>query len=154
MDDGRNLFVYGTLMSFAVGSYGAVQRARLQREARLLGPAKVYGRLYDLGDFPGVVLEDETSSIVHGELVHLDDAEAALAWLDRYEEISPGGSPSDLYRRVRTMATLAGGEPIACWVYELQGPTNGFKLLPEGVWQSPSQDEGGARGHAVAGSAD
>lgn len=154
MVNGCNLFVYGTLMSFAAGSPGAMQRARLQREAQLLGSAKVCGRLYDLGDFPGLVLENGTGSIVHGELVRLDDAEAALAWLDHYEEISPGGNPSDLYRRVRTVATMAGGKLISCWVYELQDPANGLKLLPDGVWQSRPQGEAGSRGQVVAGSAD
>lgn len=139
-------------MSFAVGSQGAMQRARLLREAKLLGPAKVCGQLYDLGDFPGVVLEDGTSSVVHGELVRLDDARTALAWLDEYEEISPGGDPLDLYRRVKTVATLAGGELVSCWVYELQGSANGLKLLPEGIWQARPQGEAGTQRHAVAGS--
>lgn len=153
MDDGCNLFVYGTLMSFAVGSQGAQQRARLLQEAKLLGPAKVCGRLYDLGDFPGVVLEDGTGNVVHGELVRLD-AKTALAWLDDYEEITPGGDPSDLYRRVRTVATLAGGELVSCWVYELQDSESGFKLLSDGAWQSRPQGVAGPKRHAVAGSVD
>jgi gamma-glutamylcyclotransferase (GGCT)/AIG2-like uncharacterized protein YtfP len=139
MDDGCNLFVYGTLMSTAVGDQGAAQRARLLREARLLGAATIRGQLYDLGDFPGVILEDDANSIVYGELVRLNDADTALAWLDQYEEISPGGSPSDLYRRVRTVASLAGGERILCWTYELRGPANGLKVLSEGSWQSGPQ---------------
>lgn len=139
MDGGCNLFVYGTLMSSAVGGQGAAQRARLLREARLVGEATVRGQLYDLGDFPGVILNGEAHTIIHGELVRLDDAETALAWLDLYEEISPGGSPTDLYQRVMTVASLAGGERIACWIYELRGPANGLKVLSDGCWQSGSQ---------------
>jgi gamma-glutamylcyclotransferase (GGCT)/AIG2-like uncharacterized protein YtfP len=44
-----HLFVYGTLMSTASGAFGKAMRERLQREAQLVGPAAIQGRLYDLG---------------------------------------------------------------------------------------------------------
>ena len=44
------LFVYGTLL--AATGYPEVDAA--MASGRLLGPAYIHGRLYDLGDYPGV----------------------------------------------------------------------------------------------------
>src|SRR5206468_12951381 len=66
-----------------------------------LGPATVSGRLYDLGPYPGMVL-DEAAARVHGELFALPDDPALLASLDdRSEEhTSELQSRSDLVCRL------------------------------------------------------
>lgn len=137
MDSFRNLFVYGTLMTSAKGELGKEQRRRLRREATLLGSATVLGRLYDLGGYPGVVLTGDEGAIVHGELFELKEPEATFFWLDPYEDVSLGGSPSGLYRRVTTVAVI-NDERVPCWIYELTKATRGMKALPQGRWPALS----------------
>ena len=97
----RHLFVYGTLMSVATGRMGSGQRARLSREATLLGAAITQGRLYDLGEYPGLVPTTDTAELVHGEVYELHDAELSFAWLDAYEGIMPGATAAEYTRVAR-----------------------------------------------------
>src|SRR4026209_2263583 len=100
------LFIYGTLLPDLVRPPLDTLVAKMTR----LGPATVPGRLYDLGPYPGLVL-DEAAPDVHGELFALPEDPAVLESLDDYEG-------SCLYRRVECRATAANGETTACWVYE------------------------------------
>ncbi len=70
----QHLFVYGTLMSGAGHRMGA----RLQREARLVGPARIKGRLYDLGAYPALVETGPADGDVHGEVFELIDPSRSL----------------------------------------------------------------------------
>ena len=85
-----DLFVYGTLMPHATTAYGRDMRARLGREARLMGAATVCARLYDLGQYPGLVPSTDPSDVVHGVVLRLTDSEASLPWLDAYEGVTVG----------------------------------------------------------------
>lgn len=101
------LFVYGTLRIGAsndIGRYGS--------GSRLAGPARVRGRLYDLGDFPGLVLGG--SDWVTGELHWVSPAiEPAL---DELEEVWP--QRHGLYRRTRALV-MAGQDSRSALVYEM-----------------------------------
>jgi gamma-glutamylcyclotransferase (GGCT)/AIG2-like uncharacterized protein YtfP len=128
-----HLFVYGTLLSGARHPMGE----RLRREARLLGEASVAGRLYSLGQYPGLV-EDAAAEgcVVHGEVYALDNPAAALTWLDAYEGIHPDSPPE--YERVERKVQLVCGATLGAWVYlycgrlGLQGP------IPGGRWLAAS----------------
>src|SRR5690349_2180453 len=79
----RYLFLYGTLMSGARGVLGTEERLRLARESDSLGPASLIGaHLYDLGHYPGVLLNGDLDAIVHGELVLLAKPQVTVLWLD------------------------------------------------------------------------
>lgn len=108
-----HLFVYGTLRA---GSEHAMGRL-LARQARLVGPARAPGRLYDLGPYPGMTEPRAPGQWVHGELYELLDVEATLAALDRYEGCSPDSEPPYLFSRSRTVATLQDGRKCRAWVY-------------------------------------
>jgi gamma-glutamylcyclotransferase (GGCT)/AIG2-like uncharacterized protein YtfP len=112
-----HLFVYGTLMSTASGAFGKAMRERLQREAQLVGPAAIQGRLYDLGRYPALVDSDDPADLVHGELFALREPGRSFAWLDRYEGILPGQHGHNGYQRVERPVRLASGEQITAWVY-------------------------------------
>jgi gamma-glutamylcyclotransferase (GGCT)/AIG2-like uncharacterized protein YtfP len=102
----ERLFIYGTLLPDLVRPPFDALVAKLTP----LGPATVRGRLYDLGPYPGLVL-DEAASTVQGELFALPEDPAVLSALDDYE-----GSCS--YPRVECRGIRANGETEACWVYE------------------------------------
>src|SRR5262245_20347166 len=77
------LFVCGTLRSgLAPAEVAGIMGTMLR-----VGPASVPGRLYDLGDFPGAVLDPGCDLKVIGEVLQLPDDGAALADLDAYEGI-------------------------------------------------------------------
>lgn len=135
-EDRYHLFVYGTLMSVATGALGGLERQRLARGATTLGAAWVTGQLYDLGGYPGVVLADEErGAVVHGEVMRLADPDAVFRWLDTYEEVTPGGSRSDLYQRILTRATLTDGTRLGCWIYAMRRVPDGLKMLSNGRWR-------------------
>jgi gamma-glutamylcyclotransferase (GGCT)/AIG2-like uncharacterized protein YtfP len=128
------LFVYGTLMSTAKGALGRGMRERLQREARLLGPALTQGRLYDLGRYPAFVDSDGPADLVHGEVFALRDPSKSFAWLDRYEGIVPGNHGHNEYQRVERPVRLAGGQEISAWVYIYCKSVVGAPHIAAGRW--------------------
>jgi gamma-glutamylaminecyclotransferase len=104
------LFVYGTLK-------------RGQRNHRLLAGQQFLGaavtaprcRVFDLGDHPGMVRDEEGGLAVRGELFAV--GECCLAELDDFEEV-----PSWF---VRDQVEVAGYEEV--WAYFLNTP------VPEGA---------------------
>jgi gamma-glutamylcyclotransferase (GGCT)/AIG2-like uncharacterized protein YtfP len=82
--------------------------------------ARVPGRLYDFGAYPGARPANE--SLV-GEIFHID--ESLLAALDDYE-----GSE---FERATVPATLDDGRSIDCWIYWYVGSAPG-RLIASGDW--------------------
>ncbi|HSH44436.1 MAG TPA: gamma-glutamylcyclotransferase family protein [Longimicrobiales bacterium] len=113
-----HLFVYGSLRS------GARTLGReLLAECELVGPATVRGTLYDVGDYPTLLLGGD--DVVEGEVWRCPAT--LLRVLDRYE-----GTVEGLFRRA---AVRADGH--ACWVY-VAGPRLGPRLRPEARIESGS----------------
>lgn len=113
--ESEHLFVYGTLRrAIAAGPY-----PELNRHARYLGTARVAGRLYDLGRYPGLVPSDDPADRVCGEIYRLRRAAHVLALLDDYEGCSARFAPPHEYRRAWLGATLASGAEQSAWVYLL-----------------------------------
>jgi gamma-glutamylcyclotransferase (GGCT)/AIG2-like uncharacterized protein YtfP len=130
----HHLFVYGSLMSTA----GHPMGARLQAEARLIGAATLAGRLYRVSWYPGVVESADPEQRVHGEVHALADPVRALAWLDAYEGVVPGGEETGEYRRLERPVRLATGGEMVAWVYLLQSDVAGLTLVSDGRWTPAS----------------
>jgi gamma-glutamylcyclotransferase (GGCT)/AIG2-like uncharacterized protein YtfP len=104
-----HLFVYGTLRSGGAA-------AGILAGSRLVGTATIEGTLYDLGEFPALMLYGGTP--VEGEVWQCP---TGLLWkLDEYEGVGRG-----LFRRV---AIQAGD--WSCWTY-VAGPQLGRRLTPD-----------------------
>jgi gamma-glutamylcyclotransferase (GGCT)/AIG2-like uncharacterized protein YtfP len=95
------VFVYGTLRR---GSPGAMS-IRFPN-SRFVADAKVSGSLYDLGAYPGLLL-DEPNSLVIGEVYEVDDE--TLGKLDDFE------SSSHYWRKQVKIAV--GIQSKKCWIY-------------------------------------
>lgn len=131
----RHLFVYGTLMQAARGALGQVQRARLKREARILGPATMSGaKLYDLGRYPGLVETGDPADIVHGEALALFSPERTFLWLDAYEDIAPSDDVHNDYARLVRPIRLAHGNVTLAWVYVFLRDVGRRRVIPGGKW--------------------
>jgi gamma-glutamylcyclotransferase (GGCT)/AIG2-like uncharacterized protein YtfP len=126
----EHLFVYGTLMSGA----GHPMGARLGREGRLVGPALIVGRLFDLGRYPALVETGPDDGHVHGEVYALSNPAEAFRWLDRYEGIVPGREAQSDYTRVERTAQLDAGGAITTWVYLYRAPLEGAAVIESGRW--------------------
>ncbi len=96
------VFVYGTLRR-------GTERSMSVRfpDAKFVADAKASGSLYDLGAFPGLLL-DESNSTVTGEVYEVDDE--LLNKLDAFETLSN-------YCRKQFEISL-GDHSRTCWVYE------------------------------------
>jgi gamma-glutamylcyclotransferase (GGCT)/AIG2-like uncharacterized protein YtfP len=106
-----HLFAYGTLL----GGRRPAAIARVAERLAVLGPATVRGRLYDLGEYPGLVL-DPAADAVHGTIFTVPD-EAVLAALDAYEGFAPDAPARSLFVRIPVAATLPDGRAVDCSVY-------------------------------------
>lgn len=131
-----DLFVYGTLMPHAASRYGQAQRERLRCEARVLGRATACARLYDLGEYPGLVPSTDPMDATHGVALRIANPAATLPWLDAYEGIQPGRDCE--YERILLPVRLAGGTLLSCWVYVWRRPLSGERWLQDGEWPGAS----------------
>jgi gamma-glutamylcyclotransferase (GGCT)/AIG2-like uncharacterized protein YtfP len=126
----RHLFVYGTLRKEARNSMFHLMTS----QALLIGPARVRGNLYDLGEYPGLVLvSDRTrTSWVYGDLYELKDVARMLAVLDDYEGWGPDHPcPGEFERILCTVLTEAGRQSKA-WAYAYRGSTSDKRLIVSG----------------------
>lgn len=115
------LFVYGTLRpALAVGL-----PRQLVGDLELVGAARVAGRLYDLGDYPGMVAGE---GLVHGDLLRVRDAER-LAAIDAYEGC---GGPEALFRREAVLVELADGTQAEAWAYFYAQPVGRGREIVDG----------------------
>lgn len=115
------VFVYGSLRR---GTAGAMS-VRFP-EATYAAEGKVRGRLYDLGAYPGLLL-DGSASMVSGEVYEVDDD--TLRRLDEFELTSD-------YSRKRVEVEL-GSERTQCWIYVPERNAEvitRYELIESGDW--------------------
>jgi gamma-glutamylcyclotransferase (GGCT)/AIG2-like uncharacterized protein YtfP len=113
----QHLILYGSLRRGLPGH----RRLGLGRALRFVRQVTLAGRLYDLGDYPGLVSTEPGR--VTGELFAIEDA-AILPVLDRFEGAD--------YRReiVQTGA-------VSALVYVFIGLTAGRPVVSSGDWLAP-----------------
>jgi gamma-glutamylcyclotransferase (GGCT)/AIG2-like uncharacterized protein YtfP len=109
----KHVFVYGLLQSHA--ALGHVITGGRRQSAR------IQGRLYDLGDYPGWEPSGDPGEQVHGELVELEDPASTLKDTDRIEDCN-AYSHNALYHRVLVQAFTEGGEKTLAWCYRVADP--------------------------------
>lgn len=126
----RHLFVYGTLrrdLQYAMHDV-------LARAAQCVGDASVRGALFDLGAYPGLVVDAPEAGFVRGALYafHAGTAEQTLAVLDAYEGCTSSDIPPHAYRRALIQVALADGPTVSAWAYLLNRPPTGLTRIPGG----------------------
>jgi gamma-glutamylcyclotransferase (GGCT)/AIG2-like uncharacterized protein YtfP len=113
------VFVYGTLRR------GCARGMSVRfPKSKFIANAKVSGALYDLGAYPGMLL-NESNSLVIGELYEVDDE--ILNKLDEFEA-------SSNYLRTQFEASL-GTDTRPCWIYEPNPEFHSLHtLITSGDW--------------------
>jgi gamma-glutamylcyclotransferase (GGCT)/AIG2-like uncharacterized protein YtfP len=122
------LFVYGTLRE---GGRNSVHHM-LAHGARRVGKARMRGRLFDLGEYPGFVPSDTGPAWVHGELYALADSAEMLARLDEYEGCGSRDPRPHEFQRLCREALMEGGASAEAWVYVYAGTVNGKPEIASG----------------------
>jgi gamma-glutamylcyclotransferase (GGCT)/AIG2-like uncharacterized protein YtfP len=121
------LFVYGTLMR----SFDHPMAKLLSRSAEFIGEAHGQGRLYLVKHYPGLVLSDDASDVVFGELYRLRTLDTSFATLDEYEGCGPGVASPQYLRQVLPV-TLDDGTVCEAWTYIYNRPVAKLKRITSG----------------------
>lgn len=130
-------FAYGTLLP-GQPNYGLWEN-RLTRRRPALLPG---GRLYDLGNFPMLVLHAQGQVI--GLLVDVqpDSYTDLLAQLDALEGFDPDRPEESVYRRVPHTVHSADGRAETAWVYVGRAEwVSGLSPLADGDWLRHSAEK-------------
>lgn len=113
------VFVYGTLRRGGVGAMSIRFPG-----SKFIADARVSGSLYDLGAYPGLLL-DESKSLAVGEVYEVGDE--ILSELDEFEA-------SSNYLR-RQVEIILGTHTKICWTYEPDPEFYSLRtLITSGDW--------------------
>lgn len=120
------LFVYGTLLSD--GNEFAIY---LKQHCTFYNKAKFKGKLYDMGEYPGAIADDNCGTYVYGSIYTLTNQSEVFKYLDDYEGLGNNQEqPSLFIRKVASIETNNG--QIDCWVYFYNLLIDGFRLIESG----------------------
>jgi gamma-glutamylcyclotransferase (GGCT)/AIG2-like uncharacterized protein YtfP len=118
----RHLFAYGTLQA----GLAPAEVAPIVAKLRPIGEGFVHGKLYDLGDYPGAVIDPASAWILYGTVYELPEDGEVLRQLNAYE--GPG------YARIEQLVVLTAGGVVSCWVYDYLGKPGEERFIESGRW--------------------
>lgn len=118
----RHVFAYGTLQPGLAPN----QIAPIMKKLRAVGEGFLFGKLYDLGLYPGAMIDPASAWVIYGTVYELPDDEDLLAKLDAYE--------GDEYMRIWQIVTLVMSGWHTCWVYDYQGKPSEDRVIESGRW--------------------
>ena len=122
------LFVYGTLRRHSLHPMAR----RLAEAARHVGAARIAGRLYNLGRFPGLKAPRTSEDWVQGDVYDLgENFERTLKEMDAYEDAEAPTS----YQRQLAAVELDDGSSVAVWVYLHLGHVQEEQFIPSGSYE-------------------
>jgi len=126
------LFVYGTLRRDPRHELYHL----LAKNARFIGEATAPGKLFDLGEYPGMI--PDRSGCVVGELYEIGKQHwsSVIARLDEYEGCSPNDPRPHEYRRDIIEILLHNGEVSQAWAYVLNERPSKVREIPSGDYLS------------------
>jgi gamma-glutamylcyclotransferase (GGCT)/AIG2-like uncharacterized protein YtfP len=120
------LFIYGTLMQ-AENSYGAY----LRDNSELLGKAKLRGKLFDIGPYPGAHYIPGSDLYTFGHLLKLRRPNEALQIIDEYEGFGATElQPNEFVREIVQVEYNNG--PVICWAYLYNHPVDDLSEIKSG----------------------
>ncbi|HZS08061.1 MAG TPA: gamma-glutamylcyclotransferase family protein [Blastocatellia bacterium] len=123
------LFVYGTLRP----ELAPAEMKGVIGQLRPVAPASVRGRLYDLGEYPGALVDEAAGTVIVGSVFELpEDVHACFAALDEYEGFDPGDPEAGLFLRRQHIITLNDGRALSCWIYVCNRAADGLQPIAGG----------------------
>ncbi|MBN8830308.1 MAG: gamma-glutamylcyclotransferase [Sphingomonadales bacterium] len=102
----------------------------LETRVRRLGPERVAGRLYHLGDYPGLITGRH--GLVQGEIFSFRDPRL-IEELDAYELFDADDPRRSEYRRIE-VDLLGSGK--RAWTYEYNRSVKSRPIIATGNWRT------------------
>lgn len=121
------VFFYGTLLP----SHAPREVAQTVKQLRRIGRGAVRGRLYDLGQYPGLKLDSTARTTVKGQVFEVP-AKNVLRLLDRYEGFRRSRPSRSLFIRRRSPVRLDRNRILNCWLYEYNKRPSEATRIPQG----------------------
>lgn len=129
------LFVYGSLM----GGIQSPIAMYLKSKSTFLGEGYVFGKLYDIGEYPGLITDTLLNTKVIGHVFQLSNSTEILPKLDYYECVGEGFTEPNEYRRDR-ISVFLNEEELTCWTYIYNAPTTNLKQIESGNYLAYFQE--------------
>jgi len=133
--NGDCLALYGTLM----GGFPAQDNLSIRSSLRYIGPCRLPGHLYDMGDWPSFVLGD---GAVDAELYEVLDM-SAFQIIDPFERYDPRDRARSGY--IRRCVRLAD-QQVDAWTYVSNEAVADERLIASGSWSQHVASRGGGGG--------
>jgi gamma-glutamylcyclotransferase (GGCT)/AIG2-like uncharacterized protein YtfP len=114
---------------------GGQEEAGLGDDLRYEGPCTVPGSIYDLGPYPGLVLDNGS---VKAELYEIKNISVFRA-LDSFERFEPSHRDTSLF--VRTCIRLQNPKTIDAWVYLYNQDVSKAHRVVSGDWKQYMEDK-------------
>ena len=121
------LFVYGTLRK----GYGNELHKLIARNSEFIGLANYQGKMFNIGEYPGIVPSDDASDKVVGELYKLTNPLRLVKILDEYEEFYPENESESVFLR-KDIQVEVDGTNYATYGYLYNRPLDGLAQITSG----------------------
>jgi len=128
------LFVYGTLRP----GLAPAEIAPAVQKLRLVGEGFVSGSLYDLGDYPGAILDPSSQRKIFGTVFELPEDSSLVTQFDEYEGFDPNAPAESLFLRTSHPVSVASGAILTCWVYVYNRKPETRRILQSGRYTGKS----------------
>jgi gamma-glutamylcyclotransferase (GGCT)/AIG2-like uncharacterized protein YtfP len=123
------VFVYGTLRAGEINDIGQAAARNALDTPMLIGAATLRGRLFDFGNYPGFVPDDQGIH-VKGDVYQVDDRLVSV--LDEIEEVYPGEAGLFMQHKV---SVAVDGATLDCLYYPVQAESvRGLPEIGSGDW--------------------
>lgn len=122
------IFVYGTLRRKSEHSMYHL----LARYADFVDEGYIFGKLYEINNYPGAKISNSTNYKVYGEVYKLKEPIYVLSKLDDYEECSNKYPKPHEYNRILVDVFLNNGKNIKAWIYEYNYSTKDLEFIESG----------------------
>jgi len=110
----------------------------LSQCADWIGAGFFQGKLFNLGEYPGVIKSDNAGDRVLGDIYRIGRPKMILATLDRYEQCSIRDPRPHEYRRSIEPVMLDKGKTLNAWVYLYNRPIKDHICITSGDYLAPS----------------
>lgn len=131
----KYLFVYGTLMK----KYSGHKPIHLEKYGKYVSEGIIQGRLYEIDNYPGLILSSNSSDKVYGEIFLLEDFIAAIHKLDEYEDYFQDDLENSLYVRQVEQIKIKEGETKKAWVFIFNKEVDEKKRIISGNYMNINQ---------------
>lgn len=123
------LFVYGTLRD----PQNQVAQF-LKSNADFYAEGYFYGKLFDLGDYPGAIESENPEDKVFGSIFQVRNPDAVFVALDEYEETGDKFPSPNEFIRKKIYVFDSNGKMIPSFVYLYNWPLERFKRIVSGKY--------------------